>query len=164
MTRWAIFPCGRRRCAGTERGAGSGSAATRWSVNRSWSAPEAVGAGWSAALGSWEVAAVFAPPEAPTAPGTCWTRPPTPPLGARPDHVPRPQAAVPYNPGDHLVLYTDGLIERRHQDIDAGLRQITDALARHAGMNPDRLADAVLARLGVAGGARDDTALITVRL
>jgi len=87
-----------------------------------------------------------------------------PPLGARPDHVPRPQAAVPYTSGDHLVLYTDGLIERRDQDIDAGLQQLTDALARHVGLSPDRLADAVLARLGVAGGARDDIALITVRL
>ncbi|MFK0259333.1 PP2C family protein-serine/threonine phosphatase [Streptomyces sp. NPDC090445] len=87
-----------------------------------------------------------------------------PPLGARPDHVPRPQAAVPYAPGDYLVLYTDGLIERRDRDIDVGLQQLTDALARHASLNPERLADAVLARLGVAGGARDDIALIAVRL
>ncbi|WP_418961575.1 PP2C family protein-serine/threonine phosphatase [Streptomyces tritici] len=87
-----------------------------------------------------------------------------PPLGARPDHVPRPQAALPYSPGDHLVLYTDGLIERRDQDIEAGLRQLTEALTRHPGLSPERLADAVLAHLGVAGGARDDIALITVRL
>ncbi|MFI8823874.1 PP2C family protein-serine/threonine phosphatase [Streptomyces sp. NPDC053431] len=87
-----------------------------------------------------------------------------PPLGARPDHVPRPQADVRYGPGDNLVLYTDGLIERRDQDIDVGLRQLTEALARHAGLGPDQLADAVLACLGVAGGARDDIALITVRL
>ncbi|MEV8623634.1 SpoIIE family protein phosphatase [Streptomyces sp. NBC_01268] len=87
-----------------------------------------------------------------------------PPLGARPDHVPRPQAGVPYHPGGYLVLYSDGLIERRDQDIDVGLRQLADALARHARMSPDRLADAVLARLGVAGGARDDIALIAVRL
>ncbi len=31
-----------------------------------------------------------------------------PPLGARPDHVPRPQAGLPYTPGDTLVLYTTG--------------------------------------------------------
>lgn len=62
------------------------------------------------------------------------------------------------------VWYTDGLVERRDQEIDAGLRQLTDALARHAGMSPERLADAVLAGLRVAGGARDDIALVTVRL
>lgn len=44
-----------------------------------------------------------------------------PPLGARPEHVPRPQAGISYRPGDTLVLYTDGLIERRDEDIDSGL-------------------------------------------
>ncbi|MFE7776234.1 PP2C family protein-serine/threonine phosphatase [Streptomyces sp. NPDC057445] len=87
-----------------------------------------------------------------------------PPLGARPEHVPRPQAALPYTPGDTLVLYTDGLVERRGEDIDAGLDRLTDALARYALLSPDRLADALLARLEVAGGARDDIALIVVRL
>ncbi|MFH8739195.1 PP2C family protein-serine/threonine phosphatase [Streptomyces sp. NPDC017964] len=87
-----------------------------------------------------------------------------PPLGARPEHVPRPQASLPYTPGDILVLYTDGLIERRGEDIDVSLHRLTNALASHTRMSPDRLADALLARLGVAGGARDDIALIVVRL
>lgn len=87
-----------------------------------------------------------------------------PPLGARPEHVPRPHAALPYNSGDTLVLYTDGLIERRGEDIDSGLHRLTDTLAHHARTSPDSLADALLAGLGVAGGARDDIALIVVRL
>lgn len=87
-----------------------------------------------------------------------------PPLGARPQHVPRPQAALSYTPGDTLVLYTDGIIERRGEDIDAGLHRLTDGLARHARLSPDRLADALLSSLGVAGGAHDDIALIVVRL
>ncbi|MEU6950149.1 SpoIIE family protein phosphatase [Streptomyces sp. NPDC046316] len=87
-----------------------------------------------------------------------------PPLGARPEHVPRPQAALTYDAGDILVMYTDGLIERRDQDIDAGLHQLTDALARHARLSPDHLADALLARLGVIGGARDDIAFVIIRL
>ncbi|WP_328980142.1 PP2C family protein-serine/threonine phosphatase [Streptomyces canus] len=87
-----------------------------------------------------------------------------PPLGARPEPVPRVQADLPYSPGDTFVLYTDGLIERRGEDIDAGLERLTDALARHARHSPERLADALLAHLGVSSGARDDIALIVLRL
>ena len=87
-----------------------------------------------------------------------------PPLGARPKPVPRIQAGLPYTPGDTFVLYTDGLIERRGEDIDAGLQRLTDALARHARHSPERLADALLAHLGVSSGARDDIALIVLRL
>ncbi|MEU2281599.1 SpoIIE family protein phosphatase [Streptomyces sp. NPDC013178] len=87
-----------------------------------------------------------------------------PPLGARPHHVPRPQASLNYTPGDSLVLYTDGLIERRDEDIDAGLARLTTALTQDHLLAPDQLADALLARLDVAGGAPDDIALIVIRL
>ncbi|MFI9588162.1 PP2C family protein-serine/threonine phosphatase [Streptomyces sp. NPDC052236] len=98
--------------------------------------------------------------------GTCdlLDRATDPPLGARPRHVPRPQTDLPYTRGDTLVLYTDGLIERRGEDIDAGLRRLTDALALYSRLGPERLADALLARLGVPSGARDDIALIVLRL
>ncbi|GGN35160.1 hypothetical protein GCM10011578_076830 [Streptomyces fuscichromogenes] len=87
-----------------------------------------------------------------------------PPLGARPQHVPRPQVSLPYKPGDTLVLYTDGLIERRDQDIDVGLDQLADILCEFVHLGTEELADTVLARLGVASGGRDDVALIVVRL
>ncbi|MFE0699833.1 SpoIIE family protein phosphatase [Streptomyces sp. NPDC058872] len=51
-----------------------------------------------------------------------------PPLGARPEHVPRSQAGTSYRPGDTLVLYTDDLVERHDEDIDAGPALLTDAL------------------------------------
>jgi hypothetical protein len=63
-----------------------------------------------------------------------------PPLGARPKHVPRPQADLTFTPGDTFVLYTDGLIERRGEDIDADLQRLTDALARYARHSPEHLA------------------------
>ena len=88
----------------------------------------------------------------------------SPPLGISAEDSPRPEATVTYVPGDILVLYTDGLVERRGEDIDAGLYRLSDALARHAHTNPDRLADTLLTRLGVADGGRDDIALIIVRL
>ncbi|MFI9612061.1 SpoIIE family protein phosphatase [Streptomyces sp. NPDC052023] len=87
-----------------------------------------------------------------------------PPLGARPHHVPRPQAGLPYAHGDTLVMYTDGLIERRDEDIDAGLARLTTALAQDRALSPGELADALLARLEVEQGAADDIALIVIRL
>lgn len=88
-----------------------------------------------------------------------------PPLGARPEHVPRPQAGTAYRPGATLVLYTDGLIERHDEDIDVGLTRLTDTLTEHcAGLDPEQLADTLLARLEVSHGARDDIALVVVGL
>ncbi|MFC8088864.1 PP2C family protein-serine/threonine phosphatase [Streptomyces sp. NPDC057301] len=87
-----------------------------------------------------------------------------PPLGARPEHVPRPQAGLSYTPGDTLVLYTDGLIERRGEDIDTGLARLTDALAQYSTLPVEELADGLLAHLGVTGGSHDDIALVVVRL
>jgi serine phosphatase RsbU (regulator of sigma subunit) len=87
-----------------------------------------------------------------------------PPLGARPEHVPRPQAAVGFTEGDTLVLYTDGLIERRHEDIDTGLSRLAAALTRHRHTAPEPLADALLLDLLPPDGATDDTALVIIRL
>lgn len=87
-----------------------------------------------------------------------------PPLGARPEHVPRPQATEPFTEGAVLVLYTDGLIERRREDIDTGLARLADSLARHHGAALENLADALLADLLPPGGATDDTALVIVGL
>ena len=87
-----------------------------------------------------------------------------PPLAVRPEHVPRPQASTIYTPGDTLVLYTDGLIERRGEDIDAGLARLTDALIRCAALDQERIADTVLSDLDVAEGGADDIALVVIRL
>ncbi|WP_328337154.1 SpoIIE family protein phosphatase [Streptomyces violaceus] len=86
------------------------------------------------------------------------------PLDARPDPIPRPQAETTFAPGATLVLYTDGLIERRREDIDTGLDRLADALRVHRDQDPETLADTVLLELLPPGGATDDTALIVVRL
>lgn len=88
-----------------------------------------------------------------------------PPLDAAPQPGPRPEAAVPFHDGDILLLYTDGLIERRNQDIDVGLSHLADSLCRHRGLgNPESLADAVLHDLLPTEGVTDDTALVLVCL
>ncbi|MGW0613946.1 PP2C family protein-serine/threonine phosphatase [Streptomyces sp. NPDC002788] len=86
------------------------------------------------------------------------------PLDARPDPIARPQAETTFAPGATLVLYTDGLVERRREDIYTGLDRLADALRRHRDQDPETLADTVLLELLPPGGATDDTALIIVRL
>lgn len=87
-----------------------------------------------------------------------------PPLGARPEHVRRLQSRTAFTDGSTLVLYTDGLIERCHEDIDTGLQRLADSLTRHRTADPDRLADALLTDLIPPVGITDDTALVILRL
>ncbi|MEU2801549.1 SpoIIE family protein phosphatase [Streptomyces sp. NPDC007117] len=87
-----------------------------------------------------------------------------PPLGARPEHVRRPEASTAFTEGATLVMYTDGLIERRHEDIDVGLTRLADALVRHGKAAPEALADSLLADLLPPTGNTDDTALVIIRL
>ncbi|QYX81712.1 PP2C family protein-serine/threonine phosphatase [Streptomyces akebiae] len=87
-----------------------------------------------------------------------------PPLAARPVQVPRPQARTPFVEGSLLVLYTDGLIERRTESIDTGLERLAESLAHHRDLDPETLADALLADLLPPAGNTDDTALIVLRL
>ncbi|MFI8457033.1 PP2C family protein-serine/threonine phosphatase [Kitasatospora sp. NPDC085464] len=87
-----------------------------------------------------------------------------PPLGARPEHVVRPQTRTAFTEGSVLVLYTDGLIERRREDIDTGLGRLARSLARHRHADPETLADALLADLVPPAGLTDDTALVVLRL
>ncbi|WP_181383683.1 SpoIIE family protein phosphatase [Streptomyces sp. NWU339] len=87
-----------------------------------------------------------------------------PPLDARPEPVRRPEATTTFTPGATLVLYTDGLVERRREDIDTGLLRLAESLRRHRTRDPESLADIVLRELLPPGGATDDTALVVVRL
>ncbi|MGA5356888.1 SpoIIE family protein phosphatase [Streptomyces purpurascens] len=62
------------------------------------------------------------------------------------------------------VLYTDGLIERRGEDIDIGLARLIDAMAGSGTLPVEELADGLLHRMGVSDGGQDDIALVVVRL
>ncbi|MFF9571562.1 PP2C family protein-serine/threonine phosphatase [Streptomyces sp. NPDC014685] len=88
-----------------------------------------------------------------------------PPLGACIEHGSRSQATTPFAEGALLVLYTDGLVERRAEDIDTGLARLADSLTRHCGAEAEDLADALLTELAPSAGIiRDDTALVIVPL
>jgi len=79
------------------------------------------------------------------------------PETARSDHVTR----VP--PGAVLLLYTDGLVERRGEDVDAGVARLAAALGRRAGQDPAGVVAGVLADL-LTEEAEDDVAVLAVRV
>ena len=64
--------------------------------------------------------------------------------------------------GDALVLFTDGLIERRGQSLDHGLAAIQRAGARFAGATADEIADGLLHAL-IEDFIDDDVALLAIR-
>ena len=65
-------------------------------------------------------------------------------------------------PGSTLLLYTDGLVERRGEDLDAGLDRLQGAARRHHRLPVAEFLDAVLADL-VPDRLDDDVALLAVR-
>ncbi|QKW19366.1 SpoIIE family protein phosphatase [Kitasatospora sp. NA04385] len=83
---------------------------------------------------------------------------PGPPLGTGLNGYVRTTAVLP--PGRTLLMYTDGLVERRDEDIDRSLARFT-ARRLPAGADPARLLDAVLAR--APAPAEDDIALLAAR-
>ena len=65
------------------------------------------------------------------------------------------------DPGDTLLLYTDGLVERPGEHLDRGLEQLR-ATVRDGPDDPQGLLDHLLDTLVPAGGAADDVALLTL--
>jgi serine phosphatase RsbU (regulator of sigma subunit)/CheY-like chemotaxis protein/anti-sigma regulatory factor (Ser/Thr protein kinase) len=84
-----------------------------------------------------------------------------PPLGAL-DHTTYSDHPADLAPGSTLLLYTDGLIERRGEVIDAGLKRLADALA-DAPSDLEELCAYVLATATSGSVPGDDTALLGLR-
>ncbi|MEO9324168.1 SpoIIE family protein phosphatase [Nocardioides sp. C4-1] len=75
---------------------------------------------------------------------------------------PRGEASLTLTPGSTLLLFTDGLIERRRETLDAGLARLAEAVARHATADLDALIEAVLDDV-LPPTPEDDVAVIAAR-
>ncbi|MFI2211331.1 SpoIIE family protein phosphatase [Streptomyces sp. NPDC020141] len=82
-------------------------------------------------------------------------------LGAVPDAAYR-ETVTRLRPGDTLLLFTDGLIERRRDTLDEGLRELLRRSEALSGYAVDEQADRLLSEAG--GDTDDDTSLIAVRV
>jgi Stage II sporulation protein E (SpoIIE) len=74
----------------------------------------------------------------------------------RTDHVLR------LEPGDRLLLFTDGLVEVRDEPLAERLELLRRTVEGNVGGHPDELADALLEAAGTGGG--DDVALLVVEV
>jgi serine phosphatase RsbU (regulator of sigma subunit) len=75
----------------------------------------------------------------------------------------RDEPEIELPPGSTVLLYTDGLVERRGATLDDGTRRLTACLRELAGHPLDELCDALLERM-IAGTPQDDVALVAVRI
>jgi uncharacterized protein YigA (DUF484 family) len=85
---------------------------------------------------------------------------PDPPLGT-PDRPQRSCAVVPFPPGSLLLLYTDGLIERRGELIDTGLGRLCAAIPPSG--EPNAVCRQVMLRLVGGMVPTDDIAIVAIR-
>jgi PAS domain S-box-containing protein len=83
-------------------------------------------------------------------------------LGVDPT-TPRREAQVTLPWDSVVLLYTDGLVERRDEDLDHGTHRLQATLADLAGRDLDELCDELLSRM-LPATPDDDVALIAVRL
>jgi PAS domain S-box-containing protein len=83
-------------------------------------------------------------------------------LGVAPER-PRTEHVAVLERHDTVLLYTDGLVERRDRGVDEGTAELLAVLQDCAGLSLDDLCDRVLERLFLPD-AEDDVAILAVRL
>ncbi|MFE7236375.1 ATP-binding SpoIIE family protein phosphatase [Streptomyces sp. NPDC002405] len=70
--------------------------------------------------------------------------------------------SVPLGPGSMAVLYTDGLVERRDEDLDEGIAALERALAGATG-SPQVVCDRLVRSAGVQADHDDDVAVLVLQ-
>ena len=133
----------------------SPSASTRWPPSW-WPASRAVDVRWTNA---------GHPPPLLIDPagGVRWLETDISPLvGLAPD-LPRPEGEAEMAPGSTLLFFTDGLVERRGEDIDDGLDRLARSASARRSLPAAGLVDGILDDM-LVGQLKDDVALLAVRL
>jgi PAS domain S-box-containing protein len=75
----------------------------------------------------------------------------------------RTEPRVTLRPGSSVLLYTDGLVERRREVIDDGMLRLRLAVAAHADCGPAELRAAAIEGCLPPSGPTDDVALVIAR-
>jgi sigma-B regulation protein RsbU (phosphoserine phosphatase) len=86
------------------------------------------------------------------------------PLGARRDPAQRVDDELTLRRGTRLLLFTDGLVERRDRSIDEGLTQLVDEVVARRGTSLGALAEEVPRALTAGGSGEDDVCLLAFEL
>jgi anti-sigma regulatory factor (Ser/Thr protein kinase) len=76
----------------------------------------------------------------------------------------RPQESLTLERGSLLVLYSDGLVERRHELFDDSLRRLAAAGRDVADFPVEDVCSTLMAKLGVDSSRDDDVAVMAMRL
>jgi serine phosphatase RsbU (regulator of sigma subunit) len=76
---------------------------------------------------------------------------------------PRTDRVATIEAGGTLLLYTDGLVERRDRDLDAGMRELREVVEELAGLPLQELCNRLLQRMYLPD-TEDDVALLAVRV
>jgi len=84
------------------------------------------------------------------------------PLALRPE-TSRPEARITMPARATLLLYTDGLVERRGRSIDDGMAWAADVVQDARAQDLDVVADQLMYRLEPGGGYPDDVAMLLYR-
>jgi serine phosphatase RsbU (regulator of sigma subunit) len=91
-----------------------------------------------------------------------WWVEPGPPLGARDGTFGYTEAEMHLAPGGLVLVYTDGLVERRDESIDAGIERLRLTIERSAPSTAMGLGRALAAEL-VGSDAADDVCTLALR-
>ena len=76
----------------------------------------------------------------------------------------RPEEVVTFAPGSSMVLFTDGLVERRDETFDTGIARLAIALEAALPPDPASLCDALVEQSAPRTGREDDIAILSAYL
>ena len=85
------------------------------------------------------------------------------PLNADPGGPSRAEAVCELVPGATVLLYTDGLVERRDRSLDEGMHALVGAVGELRDLEPAELTEALTDALGRRSGITDDVCVLALR-